>query len=68
MGIRNLNKYLLNHCSKNSIEKVHISIIKDQVIVIDTSIYLDKIFELNQLSIYGVLCVSKAFLSSALLQ
>ena len=42
MGIRNLNKYLLNHCSKNSIEKVHISIIKDQVIVIDTSIYLYK--------------------------
>jgi 5'-3' exonuclease len=42
MGIRYLNKYLIDKCSKTSIKQVHLSKLKNKTIVIDTSIYLYK--------------------------
>jgi len=42
MGIRNLNKYLLENCSSKSIQKVHLSCLSGKYIAIDTSIYLYK--------------------------
>jgi flap endonuclease-1 len=47
MGIPKLNAYLLNHCSKHSIDKKHLSIFSGKTIVIDTSIYLYKFAETN---------------------
>ena len=42
MGIRYLNKYLVERCSNTSIKQIHLSKLKDKTIVIDTSIYLYK--------------------------
>lgn len=42
MGIKNLNRYLFDACSKTSIEKIHLEQLRDKTIVIDTSIYLYK--------------------------
>ena len=42
MGIPKLNKYLLEKCTDKCISKQHISILKNKVLVIDTSIYLYK--------------------------
>lgn len=42
MGIKYLNKFLLNNCSKNSIKKVSFSFFSGKTIVIDTSIYIYK--------------------------
>ena len=40
MGIKNLNRYLHEKCSKNSIQKVHLEHLSGKTLVIDTSIYL----------------------------
>lgn len=45
MGIKNLNKYLLEKCSENAIKQKHMSIFSGKTIVIDTSIYLYKFAE-----------------------
>jgi flap endonuclease-1 len=42
MGIRHLNKYLLENCSSKSIQKIHLSCLTGKCVVIDTSIYLYK--------------------------
>jgi len=42
MGIPNLNKYLFENCSKQSISKKHLECFKGKTIAIDTSIYLYK--------------------------
>lgn len=42
MGIRHLNKYLLENCSSRSIQKIHLSCLSGKCVVIDTSIYLYK--------------------------
>lgn len=42
MGIPKLNSYLLNNCSKHSIDKKHLSSFAGKTIVVDTSIYLYK--------------------------
>ena len=42
MGIRYLNKYLIDNCSKASIKQLHLSKLKNKTIMIDTSIYLYK--------------------------
>lgn len=49
MGIKNLNRYLLDHCSKTSIQKIHLSQLSNKTIVIDTSIYLYKYASENAL-------------------
>lgn len=45
MGIKNLNKYLLEKCSENAIKQKHLSIFNGKTLVIDTSIYLYKFAE-----------------------
>ena len=42
MGIPHLNKYMLEHCKKTSIKKMHLGTLKSKTILIDTSIYLYK--------------------------
>ena len=49
MGIPKLNAYLMNHCSKHSIDKKHLSIFSGKTIVVDTSIYLYKFAETNSI-------------------
>ena len=40
MGIKNLNRYLRDKCSKNAIYKAKLSTFENKTLVIDTSIYL----------------------------
>jgi flap endonuclease-1 len=47
MGIPKLNAYLMKNCSKQSIDKKHLSSFSNKTIVIDTSIYLYKFAETN---------------------
>ncbi len=42
MGIRSLNKYLYDNCSRASIRKISIEDVRKRTIVIDTSIYIYK--------------------------
>lgn len=49
MGIKNLNRYLLDTCSEQSIKTKHLKIFQGKTIVIDTSIYLYKFMETNEL-------------------
>ena len=42
MGIKYLNKFLLEKCKKSSIRKIHFSELSGKTIVVDTSIYLYK--------------------------
>jgi len=45
MGIKFLNRYLLNNCGKEAIYSMHFCEMKNQIIVIDTSIYIYKFLE-----------------------
>lgn len=49
MGIKNLNRYLLENCKNQSIQKKHLDIFRGKTIVIDTSIYLYKYAETGEL-------------------
>ncbi|MFY7729657.1 MAG: hypothetical protein ACOVRN_09090, partial [Flavobacterium sp.] len=49
MGIPNLNKFLLDHCTTQSISKKHLSSFVGRKIAIDTSIYLYKFSGSNAL-------------------
>jgi hypothetical protein len=40
MGIKNLNRFLRENCTKKSINKIHLKQFANKIIVIDTSIYL----------------------------
>lgn len=42
MGIKNLNRFLYENCTKKSIKNIHLNQLSNKVIVIDTSIYLYK--------------------------
>jgi hypothetical protein len=42
MGIKNLNRFLLDNCNKKSITKIHLSKLSGKELVIDVSIYLYK--------------------------
>jgi len=42
MGIKNLNRFLSDNCTKKSIRKQHLSSFKHKTIAIDTSIYMYK--------------------------
>ena len=42
MGIKNLNRFLLDNCNKKSIKKFHLKQLENKKVVIDTSIYLYK--------------------------
>lgn len=49
MGIRNLNRFLKENCSKKSIRKVQLSQLSHKTIVIDTSIYMYRYISENAL-------------------
>lgn len=49
MGIKNLNWYLNANCSKNAIKKIHIQNFVGKTIVIDTSIYIYKYLQEDNL-------------------
>lgn len=49
MGIPNLNKYLMDNCTSQSISKKHLSSFAGRKVVIDTSIYLYKFSGSNAL-------------------
>ena len=42
MGIKNLNRFLYENCTKKSIKKIHLNQLVNKTIAIDTSIYLYK--------------------------
>ena len=49
MGIKQLNRFLLDNCSKNAIKKTHLSKLDGKTIAIDISIYIYKFMSENQL-------------------
>ena len=49
MGIKNLNRFLLDNCNKKSITKIHLSKLSGKKLVIDVSIYLYKFLSENAL-------------------
>lgn len=49
MGIKKLNRFLLDNCSKHAIKKTHFSLYKGRTMVVDTSIYLYKFQSENRL-------------------
>ena len=49
MGIKKLNRFLLDNCSKHAIKKTHFSFYKGKTMVVDTSIYLYKFHSENRL-------------------
>jgi 5'-3' exonuclease len=63
MGIPKLNTYLMNNCSKHSIDKKHLSIFTGKTIVIDTSIYLYKYAATNSIieSLYQMIRTFKYY-------
>jgi flap endonuclease-1 len=58
MGIKNLNSYLIDRCSKNAIRKSQLKIAEGKTIVIDTSIYMYKYMTQNSLIEYMYLMIS----------
>jgi hypothetical protein len=49
MGIKKLNRFLLDNCSKHAIKKTHFKFYKGRTMVVDTSIYLYKFQSENRL-------------------
>jgi len=49
MGIKKLNRFLMDNCSKKSIYKMHLKDLKNKTLTIDTSIYLYKFMSENSL-------------------
>ena len=68
MGIRYLNKYLIDKCSKESITQIHLSQLESKTIVIDTSIYLYKFIGEGMLAenLYILLTLFKKYKINAL--
>jgi DNA-directed RNA polymerase subunit H (RpoH/RPB5) len=63
MGIKNLNRFLLNNCSRKAIAKKRLSYFKNKIVVVDTSIYLYKFASENSLleSMYLFISVLKSY-------
>ncbi len=63
MGIKNLNKFLKNQCSKNAIKCLHLSELSGKRIAIDASIYMYKFESDNTLieNIYLMLAVFRYY-------
>lgn len=58
MGIKHVNRYLIDRCSKKAIYKTHLKIAEGKTIVIDTSIYMYKYMTQNALIEYIYLMIS----------
>jgi hypothetical protein len=63
MGIRNLNRFLQENCSKKAISKKHLKYFANKVIVVDTSIYLYKFSGENALleNMYLLISLFKSY-------
>lgn len=63
MGIKNLNRFLRDNCSKKAISKKHLSYFKNKVVVVDTSIYLYKFASENALieNMYLFISILKSY-------
>lgn len=63
MGIKQLNRFLLNHCSKESISKRSLSELSHRAVVVDTSIYLYKFAENGTLveGIYHLISIFRKY-------
>ena len=63
MGIKNLNRFLRDNCSKKAITKKHLSYFKNKTVVVDTSIYLYKFASEGSLmeSMYLFISVLKSY-------
>jgi 5'-3' exonuclease len=64
MGIKNLNQYMLKHCSSSSIQKINFETLKHKTIVIDISIYLYKFMTYGNFmeNVYSLLSILKYYL------
>jgi 5'-3' exonuclease len=58
MGIRNLNKFLMEKCGRSNIRKTHLSELSGKTIAVDTSIYLYKFMADNTLVEHFYLMIS----------
>jgi hypothetical protein len=58
MGIKHINRYLIDRCSKKAIFKTHLKIAEGKTIVIDASIYMYKYTTQNALIEYIYLMIS----------
>jgi flap endonuclease-1 len=63
MGIKNLNRFLLDNCSKKSIKKIHLKQLAQKTLTIDISIYLYKFVGENTLleSMYLFISILKKY-------
>jgi len=63
MGIKNLNRFLLDNCNKKSIKKFHLKQLENKKVVIDTSIYLYKFIADNSLleNMYLFISIMKSY-------
>ena len=63
MGIKKLNQYIVKHCSKKSIQDIHLSSLSRRSIVVDISIYLYKYESINSLleNIYLMISIFKFY-------
>jgi 5'-3' exonuclease len=58
MGIKQLNRFLLDECSDHAIRKIHFAEFSNQIIIVDTSIYMYKFLEKNALLEHMYLLIS----------
>ncbi len=49
MGIKHLNRYLIDECSEQSIRNIHFAEFSNQIVIVDTSIYMYKFLEKDAL-------------------
>jgi len=63
MGIKNLNRFLRENCTKKSISKKHLKYFEGKTVVIDTSIYLYKFISEDSLmeSMYLFISILKSY-------
>ncbi len=63
MGIPNLNRFLTNNCSSQSIGKKHLSSFSGKIIVIDASIYMYKFYSNDSLieNMYHMITIFKYY-------
>jgi len=63
MGIKNLNRFLRDNCTKKSIQQTHLKQFANKTIVIDTSIYLYKFSSENALmeNMYLFISILKSY-------
>ena len=64
MGVKELNQYLLKHCSNKAIKKTHFTELQRKTVVIDISIYIYKFMTEDNLmeNLYTFLSIFKYYI------